>query len=252
MKRKAFTLAEIMIVLTVIGILSVILLPVAFNSTPDKNILKFKKAHNTLASAVRELVSSDKYYLNGDLGMKADGTWVDFDEEEFIASADSTNIEYFCKSFSDVINFKFENCFYNKANDGHFAVSGSSYLNNTCAFGLVPESYGVASEKTRADWLCIQYVPGNYMPHVVLPDGVYFYDGMPACPFGRMGPQEYKLFCVDVDGPQGAIKPFAFGIRPDGKIFTGCRADWWLSKEIVQKEDSGTCPCLHGATSLCD
>ena len=45
---KAFTLAEIMIVLVVIGILTAILLPAGFQSAPNENIMKFKKANTTL------------------------------------------------------------------------------------------------------------------------------------------------------------------------------------------------------------
>ena len=103
-KNRAFTLAEVMIVLTVIGILSAILIPVAWQSTPDKNVLKFKKGYNTLTSVIRELVSSDKYYQNGDLGIKSDGTW--------IVGAVSQASLYFCKTFADVITVKNENCEY--------------------------------------------------------------------------------------------------------------------------------------------
>ena len=65
--KKAFTLAEVMIVLTVIGILTAILMPIAFHSTPDQNVMKFKKANSTLGTIFRELVSSDKYFQDGDL-----------------------------------------------------------------------------------------------------------------------------------------------------------------------------------------
>ena len=40
--KKAFTLAEIMIVLAVIGILTAIMLPTAYQSTPDEDVMKFK------------------------------------------------------------------------------------------------------------------------------------------------------------------------------------------------------------------
>ena len=65
--KKAFTLAEIMIVLTVIGILTAILLPVAFHSTPDEAAMKFKKANANLGTLVREMVSSEKYYKESDV-----------------------------------------------------------------------------------------------------------------------------------------------------------------------------------------
>lgn len=53
---------------------------------------EFKKAHNTLFQVISTLVSSDKYYLNGDLGAKANGSDVD--------------ATYFCETFSDVVSVK--------------------------------------------------------------------------------------------------------------------------------------------------
>ena len=58
--KKGFTLAEIMIVLQVIAVLTVILLPSARNVMPNKDVMKFKKAHNTLYTAISELVNSDR------------------------------------------------------------------------------------------------------------------------------------------------------------------------------------------------
>ena len=55
--KKAFTLAEILIVLVIIGVLTAILLPIAFQSSPDENVMKFKKANNTLGTIIRELTS---------------------------------------------------------------------------------------------------------------------------------------------------------------------------------------------------
>ena len=94
--KKGFTLAEIMIVLAVIGVLTAILLPVAINSTPNENVMKFKKGHNVLLSAIRELVNSDKYYLDGDLGRKPDGSYV-------ISSS------YFCDTLAELINTQEKN-----------------------------------------------------------------------------------------------------------------------------------------------
>ena len=59
--KKAFTLAEIMIVLTVIAVITAILLPSARNAMPNEKVMKFKKGHNTLYSAISELVNLDKY-----------------------------------------------------------------------------------------------------------------------------------------------------------------------------------------------
>ena len=72
--KKSFTLPEITVVLVVVGILAAILLPMSKNIIPNANLIKFHKAHTALYNAISELTTSDKYYLGGDLGIKADGT----------------------------------------------------------------------------------------------------------------------------------------------------------------------------------
>ena len=97
MKKSAFTLAEIMIVLTVIGILTGILMPIAFHSAPDEDVMKFKKAYNMITTTIREMVNSDKYYLDGDLGIYPDGTYI-------------TDPTYNCNVMADILNAKKNNC----------------------------------------------------------------------------------------------------------------------------------------------
>ena len=110
MNKKAFTLAEVMIVLVVIGVLSAVLIPAARNSMPDKDVVRFKKGYNTLLSAIRELVNSDKYYLDGDLGIKANGESINGGNS---SSADAIYLEnrrYLCETFADVVSIKSSNC----------------------------------------------------------------------------------------------------------------------------------------------
>jgi len=50
----------------------------------------------------------------------------------------------------------------------------------------------------------------------------------------------YKIFCMDVDGiPNSATEtecgnecPFGYGIRADGKILNGARAEEWLKRGL--------------------
>ena len=101
--KKAFTLAEIMIVLSVIAILTAILLPSARNVMPDEKVMKFKKGHLAFVNVINELVNSDKYYLNGDLGVRANNVLIDGLHE-----GDNT---YFCETFADVLgNIKEKDC----------------------------------------------------------------------------------------------------------------------------------------------
>ena len=90
--KKGFTLAEILIVLVIMGVLTMILLPVAFQSSPDEKVMKFKKGYNTLNTVIRELVSSDRYYQNGDLGTRANGNTIDGEHDG--------DITYFCETFA--------------------------------------------------------------------------------------------------------------------------------------------------------
>ena len=102
MKKHAFTLAEILIVLVIIGVLTMILLPMAFQSSPDEKVMKFKKGYNTLNTVIKELVTSDKYYQNGDLGTRANGILID--------RTHKGDFTYFCETFADVISTKSVNC----------------------------------------------------------------------------------------------------------------------------------------------
>ena len=86
-----------MITLTVIGIITAVIVPVAINSKPNENIMKFKKAHNTLYQTISTLITSDKYYLNRDSGMKPDGNLVD-------------SAIYLCETIADNLTTKKVNC----------------------------------------------------------------------------------------------------------------------------------------------
>ena len=101
-KNHAFTLTEILIVLVIIGVLTMMLLPIAFQSSPDEKAMKFKKGYNTLNTVIRELVSSDRYYQNGDLGTRASGVLIDRTHEG--------DFTYFCETFADTISTKSVNC----------------------------------------------------------------------------------------------------------------------------------------------
>ena len=91
---KAFTLAEIMAVFTVIGILTAILLPAAMNSAPDQNVVRLKRAVGAFGDAVREMVNSEDYFFAGDLGKMPDETLIE------------TKYTYVCNVLADIISSK--------------------------------------------------------------------------------------------------------------------------------------------------
>ena len=253
MKYKAFTLAEVLIVLVIIGVLTMILLPMAFQSSPDEKVMKFKKANNTLNTVIRELVSSDEYYQNGDLGIRKNGQLIDGSNEDDAA--------YFCKTIADLMNTKIANC-----NDykGIYTNSKNSYIN------VIDGKWGnrdiSASEKFDSD--CKDYTEAAKTETITTQDGVIYYDNAPNTLFGSLNKENitqeengclnsgggsesdcsengrkffwkhdgfymnYKVFCIDIDGINKGEDPFGYGIRVDGKILPGARANEWMNKKI--------------------
>lgn len=247
--KKGFTLAEIMIVLAVIGILTAVLLPVAYHSAPNENIMKFKKGHNALLSTIRELVNSDKYYLDGDLGVRADGTLLDSTHD-----GDDT---YFCKTFGDIISVEVDNC---DVETNEVRTWIDLYTENPSEKDERYESMAV--------WVDDSCAAITQEAGVKTTDGIIFYESNNQATFGisinslyeKIGitnpyndsrrefggyfpdPDNptidpvYKIFCMDIDGIDEGEDPFGYGIRADGKIFVGKRATEWLQKSIQEKE----------------
>ncbi|MBQ4647215.1 MAG: type II secretion system protein [Candidatus Gastranaerophilales bacterium] len=264
MKHKfAFTLAETMIVLVVIGVLSAVLIPTAMRSKPDENILKFKNGYNALSLALRELVSSDKYYIDGDLGVRSDGV---------LMSEWETNPEqrkFFCLTLADMMSTKSVDC--DDANIQAFIFlapsSGTTWNDRMSGNPYTIENEYMQEKKVSIDSSCAKFpfTRGVKANQIVTSNGVWYYDPSPATLFGLKvaysGVGEfrvfsppyqviptfhdvnnldivYKAFCMDIDGvPENATAddcvnecPFGFGIRADGKILTGAKADEWLEK----------------------
>lgn len=74
MKYKGFTLAEVLITLTVIGVLAAILTPVLQNAVPDPNIALFRKAYNIVVTAVTDMINDEESYPSNVLGSTTNPT----------------------------------------------------------------------------------------------------------------------------------------------------------------------------------
>jgi len=239
MKKLGFTLAEIMIVLSVIAVLTAILLPAARNATPNEDLMKFKKGHLALVNVINELVNSDKYYYEGMLDTKPNGQWVD-------------SPTYFCETFADVIgNVKSVDC----KDDKYGSTVG--YHQN--AQWDVNGGGTIWGDMKYKDTICKTQAPitGN---QIVLSDGTAYYMTSPGNYFGLMHNSAntslfryyktnglysvYRIFCMDIDGtPENATAtdcvnecPFGYGLRVDGKIHFAKRASDWYKKSIQDKD----------------
>ncbi len=252
-----------MITLTVIGIITAVIIPVAIHSKPDENVMKFKKANNTLYQAISELVNSDKYYLDGDLGKYPDGSWLD--------ETTAKNQAYLCNTLKDVLSTKNDTC-----ETGFNIVCGK----NTAA---VPEDVGIYQTTNNSlaatnfsqtlDDYCKEANTkcATNLKTITTADNIVYYDAAHRYPFGyswsqsintdgtyrdtgirrfyhtwdRQGTQDlvnydngkgfyyfYKVICVDIDGIGKGEEPFGYGVRVDCKIMPGKRAGEWLEKSI--------------------
>lgn len=243
--KKGFTLAEILIVLAVIGILTSVLLPVAFNSAPDENVLKFKKATNDFDGAIRELIHSDKYFLNGDFGTKPNGELV-------------RNKSYFCRAFADIISAKTVKCMeaYNTTNtdttscDTNFYSDTSDistfkeYLDTACI--NVVQNFKSANTSTASNAPGVELVNGVQIVFSQPSFGALDSEGgsrvyanpnsydIPLCHDENNNDAAYVIACIDVDG-DGVETPFGFGIRADGRILHGKKADDWENKSLKKE-----------------
>ncbi len=72
--KKAFTLAELMVCLLLIGVITAITIPILSNATPNKNAYLYKAAFRTLERAVSAAINDESQYVNGEFKDKNNTT----------------------------------------------------------------------------------------------------------------------------------------------------------------------------------
>ena len=206
---NAFTLAEVMITLVVLGIMAAILMPVVKNLYPDKQMVMFRKAYYVAERMVYELVNDEDFYPSKEGKYGLDNV---------------TAVSYMGKSFgdsdsetSDAAKSKFCGLFAEK-------VNVSDYDAIDCETAHAPTLDGGAAST----------------PAFTTTDGVAWY--MPISDFdpGDAPTTFSRSIWVDVNGDlapncqynaDSCPKPdvFEIKVRTDGKIFvTGTKEKEYL------------------------
>ncbi|MBR5304795.1 MAG: type II secretion system protein [Candidatus Gastranaerophilales bacterium] len=240
--KKALTLAEIMIVLVVIGIFSAVLLPIARNATPDNDLAKYKKNSSALLLAIKELVHSDEFYADGDLGLKADNTSVD-------------DPKYFCKTLAGVLTTKTVNC-----------SSDNLGYNSSAAINLTDIGVDVINGDSVSDYVdCVCKANTSSGAEITLVDNTIIYSINPYYHFGSLtesgsnpegrlfnlcsSSRRYKILCLDIDGIGAGEDPFGYALRVDGAVIPGSRALAWNKKGIYQNDEEIAISSINSCTS---
>ena len=228
-KKSAFTLAEIMIVFTVIGVLTAILVPALFTASPDQEKLRAKKAFNTLTRAVESLTNSGPYDTNGGI----------LTSTSFATDEDDRNA-FFCNNLAEILNVKSVDC---TNDDINTAVSGGSTDVQHLQKKSSDEVADYETLQDSFDTICKSAYYGNNDSaqgdfNIVTSDGIMW--GIQRTDFSDntkieinsvTSPAFYGLVCIDVDNHQNSDFIYGAGIRKDGKVLVGSKL-----QEIVTED----------------
>jgi len=240
---KAFTLAEIMIVLSVIAVLTAILLPAARNAMPNEEVLKFKKTHNALTSAIREMVNSDKYFLDGDLTKKPDGS--------------PANTCYQAHALADILNAQVLDCKDDitptglciEVNDEMDDIKSadtncdSGYSISRTVMNVETEFFSFSTIKLQ-NGAIVSYFPPNGscidsqgfnasygVAHILQKETSYDIDND-----GELTFYDAVLMLEScTNNTEEKIETFTYLVRSDGKIITSSKVDEWLERDVQDK-----------------
>lgn len=236
-KKSAFTLAEIMIVFTVIGVLTAILVPALFTASPDQEKLRAKKAFNTLTRAVESLTNSGPYDTNGGI----------LTSTSYATDADDRNA-FFCNNLAEILNVKSVDCSHDDVNGAITSTTGcATFVDDTTTRNrlCLEKTDDVADyEKLQNsfDSACEAAFYQDDAPkgdfNIVTSDGIMW--GIQRTDFNNpqtitvnsvTSPAFYNLICIDVDNHNDAQFIYGAGVRKDGKILVGTKL-----QEIVTED----------------
>lgn len=108
--KNAFTLAEVIVTLTVLGILAAIMLPTVSQARPNKQKILFKKAYHTAERMVYELVNDEDIYPTGGVHYGLDNVsevqynLVNYGSNDTGDAAEVAQKSKFCKLFARKVN----------------------------------------------------------------------------------------------------------------------------------------------------
>ncbi|MCD8025283.1 MAG: type II secretion system GspH family protein [Candidatus Gastranaerophilales bacterium] len=249
MHKKGFTLAEVLIALVVVGVLSAILIPTLITAAPDEELLRAKKAYNTLVRALEYLTNSGPYDVtNGNL-----------DATAYIRGTTSTNKtqrkRFLCNNLAEVLNTKSADC--TKTNNIHNKITNSctsSYTTddtngNPLCIKTTTGSSGTALDydtlRDTLDSVCENTYSGystGLNAQIETTDNILwsvqntnFSNYSTVTIDGISVPSFYGVICIDTGKSTSSDYVFGMGVRRDGRVITGTKL-----QELLEEDDEDT------------
>lgn len=114
--KQAFTIAELLIVLVVIGTIAVMMITSLSKAVPDKNKTLFKKGYSVLEKSVSELVNDESLYpfnpeypgFVNNVQVEIPGQQLESDTSKRYTNPENGNGEKFDRLFADKLNIMSE------------------------------------------------------------------------------------------------------------------------------------------------
>ncbi len=224
MNKKGFTLAEMLIVLAILGVVGSLLISLVQFIIPDQNDAKIRKAYNTLFQTVSYLTNDGSIYregkLNGYPEKKEDGTNLTSNDKN----------QYFCKHFADQLSTNGAiNC------GGTGTTLTTQAITSETDLAEISKKLDAACGTTCANVNCSATCTKTANRSVAFrtSDGVSWFginDDFSAQDKHDGIDYRYVVVCADSDISDTSVCPVSFGVRQDGKILVGNHAQQILDK----------------------
>lgn len=122
--KKGFTLSEVMIALTVLGVLATVLYSLTAKVTPSDNRVLFKKAYYNLSEAVAQMINDESLYPSSEVNTGVSSTPRNFNYTQLSTTPTYYTSNKFCYLLSERLNTVSVSCqAYNSTSVGSFTTS---------------------------------------------------------------------------------------------------------------------------------
>jgi len=207
--KKGFTLAEILLVLGILGVLAMLLIPVVKTVIPSENKVMFRKAYSSLEKAISLMINDEDHYPSDVVDTSSTMIKLGFN---YITKTVNTDTNKFCYYLADQMSLIAGNTCpsYNTAGVTQFAITSDGMY----WYIYLPPGCGTAS----VDFPLTQ-TSSSYPTKIIV-------DINGANPPNCFSDPNYATYKPSNDYTSCATNPdtFIIGVRYDGKLIVGVLA----------------------------